>query len=254
MQHWRLTEQKALVTGGTKGIGLAIAEEFLKLGAKVFITARNAEQVAKQVEKWRLEGFEVMGFAADMSDMRGREDLMQAVESHWGALDVLVNNVGTNIRKKIHEYNELEYRHILHTNLDSFYALCQMAYPLLLTSNAASVVNIASVAGMIHVKSGVIYGMTKAAMIHLTKSLAVEWALEGIRVNAVAPWYIHTPLVEQVLNQPAYLKEVLDRTPMKRIGEPIEVARAAAFLCMPAASYITGQCIAVDGGFTINGF
>ncbi len=255
MQHWRLTGQKALVTGGTKGIGLAIAKEFLKLGAKVFITARNANQVEKQVEKWRLEGFtDVAGFAADMSDSGGRENLMKAVESHWGALDILVNNVGTNIRKKIHEYDEAEYRHILHTNLDSFYVLCQMAYPLLKTSKAGSVVNIASVAGMVHVKSGVIYGMTKAAMIHLSKSLAVEWALEGIRVNAVAPWYIRTPLVESVLGNPDYLEEVLDRTPMRRIGEPIEVAATTAFLCMPVASYITGQCIAVDGGFTINGF
>ncbi|MEZ4888891.1 MAG: SDR family oxidoreductase [Chitinophagales bacterium] len=254
MKNWKLTGQRALVTGGTKGIGLAIAEEMLQLGARVFITARNGEQVGLQVEKWRQEGFEVSGFAADMSKQEDRQALITAVKREWNGLDILVNNVGTNIRKRIQDYDDSEYRHIMQTNLDSVYELCKMTYPLLKVGNQASVVNISSVAGMMSIKSGVIYGMTKAAMIHLTKNLAVEWAADWIRVNTVAPWYIRTPLVEGVLGKPDYLEEVIYRTPLKRIGEPIEVASTVAFLCMPAASYITGQCIAVDGGFTINGF
>jgi len=254
MKHWKLTNQRALITGGTKGIGLAIAEEFLQLGAKVFITARNEEQVKEQVAEWKNQGFDAAGLAADMSQTEDRGKLIAAVEEEWGGLDILVNNVGTNVRKRIQDYNDSEYRHIMQTNLDSVYELCKLAYPLLKAANQASVVNVSSVAGMVSIKSGVIYGMTKAAMIHLTKNLAVEWAMEGIRVNTVAPWYIRTPLVEGVLGKPGYLKEVLYRTPMDRIGEPIEVAFTVAFLCMPAASYITGQCLAVDGGFTINGF
>ncbi|MFK7906330.1 MAG: SDR family oxidoreductase [Chitinophagales bacterium] len=254
MKHWKLTNQRALITGGTKGIGLAIAEEFLQLGAKVFITARNEEQVKEQVAEWKNQGFDAAGLVADMSQSEDRRKLIAAVEEEWGGLDILVNNVGTNVRKRIQDYNDSEYRHIMQTNLDSVYELCKLAYPLLKAANQASVVNVSSVAGMVSIKSGVIYGMTKAAMIHLTKNLAVEWAMEGIRVNTVAPWYIRTPLVEGVLGKPGYLKEVLYRTPMDRIGEPIEVASTVAFLCMPAASYITGQCLAVDGGFTINGF
>lgn len=114
--------------------------------------------------------------------------------------------------------------------------------------------NISSVAGLRHVRTGSIYGMTKAAMVQLTRNLAVEWATDHIRVNVVAPWYIRTPLAETVLRNPDYLNSVLDHTPMRRVGEPEEVSAAVAFLCLPAASYITGQCLSVDGGFEVNGF
>ena len=117
----------------------------------------------------------------------------------------------------------------------------------------SSVVNVASVGGLTHLCTGAPYAMSKAAMIQMTRNLAVEWAHRDIRVNAVAPWYIDTPLARQVLDDADYRESVVGRTPMGRIGDPREVAAAVAFLCLPAASYITGQCIAVDGGFTING-
>ena len=140
------------------------------------------------------------------------------------------------------------------TNIRSAFELSRLLYPLLKKSEQANIVYISSVAGQIHLKTGAIYAMTKAAINQLTKNLAVEWAEDKIRVNAVAPWYIKTPLAETVLKDNAYKKSVLNRTPMNKIGEPEDVAAAVSFLCMPASAYITGQIISVDGGFMVNGF
>jgi len=167
VNRWRLDGLRALVTGGTKGIGHAIAEEILHLGAEVYIVARNLDAVEQCVAAWQQQGLGAFGSAADLSLSGDRHGLMDTLKSHWSRLDILVNNVGMNIRKKAVEYSTDEYDTIMGTNLRSTFEICQKAYPLLKKSKAASV---------------------------------------------------------------------------------------AAFLCMPAASYVTGDCIAVDGGFMINGF
>jgi tropinone reductase I len=253
-EKWLLTGKKALVTGGSKGIGKAIAEEFLALGAEVMIVARNEAEVQSTIRTWQKQGFAAHGLAADLSKTSDRQLIVQTILEQWGMLDILINNVGTNIRKKALEYDEPEYDFLMNTNLKATFHLCQLAFPLLKASGSGRVVNISSVAGLKHLRTGAIYGMTKAALVQLTKNLAAEWAPANILVNCIAPWYIKTPLAETVLKNPEFLQDVLDRTPLKRVGEPEEVAAAAAFLCLPAASYITGQCLAVDGGFSIFGF
>jgi tropinone reductase I len=252
--RWSLEGRKALVTGGTKGIGAAIAEELLNLGAEVLIVARKELEVNQAVADWRGRGLLASGMVADVSQPADRHNLLQLVENTWGALDILANNVGTNIRRKIGEYTPEEYHYLLQTNLTSAFELCRLAHPFLKASAQGNVVNVSSVAGLGHVRTGAIYGMTKAALIQLSKNLAGEWAPDGIRVNCVAPWYIRTPLAEQVLQNTEYLESVLSRTPTRTIGNPEDVSAAVAFLCMPAAAYITGQCIAVDGGMSINLF
>lgn len=248
--RWTLAGKKALITGGTKGIGSAIAQEFLSLGAEVTIVARNPAD--EQLESWRKQGCKPHLIVADVATTDGRQKIFEQINA--AGLDILVNNVGTNIRKSTIDYTENEYMSILQTNLISVFEMCRLAYPLLKTGDNSSIVNIGSVAGLTAIRTGAPYGMTKAALVQLTRNLAVEWAGSRIRVNTVAPWYIHTPLTEPVLNNPDFLNSVLSSTPMGKIGEPEDVAAIVAFLCMPAAAYITGQCIAVDGGFLAYGF
>jgi len=244
--RWTLKDRVVLVTGATKGIGKGIKDEFLQLGAIVVAAARDISSLT--------ETDNLIPVKADVTSDPDINALFELIDKKFGRLDGLVNNVGTNIRKKTIEYSDNEVDLIFRTNLHSTFNFCRMFYSLLVKSDGPAIVNISSVAGLNHVRTGSVYGMTKAALNQLTKNLACEWADIPIRVNTVAPWYINTPLAAEVLRNKDYLDEVLSRTPMGRVGEVNEVSSIVAFLCMPAASYITGQIIAVDGGFTIYGF
>jgi len=252
--HWTLKNKKALVTGATRGIGKAIVEEFLELGAEVFIVSRNQNDIDEQLKVYKNKGFKVDGMKCDVTETEERKNLLERINSLFGGLEILVNNAGTNTRKKTLENTEEDFDKLMNLNLKSAFELCKMFYLLLKSSGDGSIVNIVSVAGFTSVGTGSPYAVSKAAMIHFTRYLAVEWAKDSIRVNAVAPWYIRTSLTEPVLSDPEKLKLILSRTPLNRIGDPAEIATVAAFLSMPAASYVTGECIAVDGGFLKFGF
>ena len=251
---WSLKGKKAFITGGTKGIGLAIVKEFLSLGAEVIFAARTASEVHKIEQELTTSFSKVKGIVADVSKPVDREIIADEIGKEWEHLDIFVNNAGSNIRKKITEYSDDEISFLIETNYRPALELSRKLYPVLRKSLQGNVIFISSVAGINHVRTGAVYGSSKAAIIQLTKNLAVEWASDNIRVNTIAPWYIKTPMVEQVLRNKDFLAEIIKRTPMGRLGEPGEVASVAAFLCMPAASYITGQCIAVDGGTSVNMF
>jgi Tropinone reductase 1 len=249
MQRFRLDGIRALVTGATKGIGLAIAHDLADLGAIVTIVARNQADVENAIKQCEGTGRKMHGIAGDVASMDGRKAVVDFAVKSMSGLDVLVNNVGTNVRKKTIEYSAEEYAFLMETNLTSTFEMSRLCHPFLKESKAASIINMGSVAGERSLPTGAPYAMSKAAMGQMTRSLAVEWAPDGIRVNCIAPWFIKTPLTDPILGKTEFMDKVIARTPMNRLGDPDDVSGIVAFLCMPAASYITGQTIAVDGGF-----
>ena len=254
--RWRLDGQVALVTGASRGIGYATARELALLGANVLMVARDDAHLesARAELAEEFPASDIVAFAADVADAEQRLEVFDWVADLELPLSILVNNAGGNTSKPTLDYAADEVRGLIEVNVMSAFEMSRLAHAQLAEHGNAAIVNVSSVSGLTHVRTGSPYGMTKAALAQLTKNLACEWAEDGIRVNAVAPWYIRTQRTAVKLANEEYLDEVLERTPMGRIGEPEEVAAAIAFLCLPAAAYITGECIAVDGGFLRYGF
>ncbi|XP_027356002.1 tropinone reductase homolog At2g30670-like isoform X1 [Abrus precatorius] len=252
--RWSLQGMTALVTGGSQGIGYAIVEELAQLGATVYTCSRNHSQLNESLHEWATKGYKVMGSVCDVSSRANREELITRVSSEFnGKLDILVNNVGTNIQKPTMEYTGEDFSFLVNTNLESAFHISQLAHPLLKASETASIIFISSIAGVASINVGsVVYSATKGAMNQMTKNLACEWAKDNIRTNCVAPGAIRTPTGDKHFKDEKLNNAFTSRTPLGRIGDSNEVSSLVAFLCLPAASYITGQTICVDGGLTVN--
>lgn len=241
---WRLDGRRAVVTGASKGIGLATVMELVELGAQVLGVARDPSPLAG------VRG--VVAIAADLTTEEGRGAVVDAVGTE--PLHVLVNNAGRNVRKPTLDYDDADFDAVLGLNLDAVWRLTLELHPALVRADGASVINLSSVAGQRAVlPSTAAYAASKGGVEALTRFFACEWGRQGIRVNTVAPWYIRTPLAEPVLADPAKLAAILARTPIGRVGEPEDVARAIAYLATDAAAFVTGTRLDVDGGFSALG-
>ncbi|KAJ4869727.1 Tropinone reductase-like protein [Raphanus sativus] len=234
--RWNLGGMTALVTGGTKGLGEAVVKELAMLGARVHTCARDETQLQESLHEWQANGFDVTTSVCNVSSPDQREKLIETVSTVFqGKLNIFVSNVGTGVVKPTIECTSEEFSFIMATNLESAFHLAQLAHPLLKASGSGNIVLMSSVAGVTYINF-----LTLGGMNQLARNLACEWASDNIRVNSF--------LIGEVKDK------VESVTPMGRVGEANEVSSLVAFLCLPAASYITGQTICVDGGFTINGF
>lgn len=257
-KRWSLHGATALVTGGTRGIGHAIIEELAGFGASIYTCSRSQKDIDKCLEEWKIKGFKVAGSVCDLKSRSEREELMNSVASAFGGkLNILVNNAAIAISKETADFTEEDISNIMSINFEAPYHLCQLAQPLLKSSGTGNIVFISSVAGVVALPLISLYSSSKGAINQLTKNLACEWAKDSIRVNCVAPWIIRTEMFQICEDESPEFREnykaMLSRTPLRRTGEETEVSALVAFLCLPAASYITGQIICVDGGHTISG-
>ncbi len=244
-----MKDKIALVTGASRGIGKAIALAFAREGAKVVICGRKQEtlvEVAKQAPG--------SIFAAVCHVGRG-DELQRLVEStlaQFGRIDVLVNNAATNIAQgPVLSSTEQQFDKMLEVNLKSAFRLMQLVAPGMCERGSGSIINIASIAGLKPQYEGMLYSMTKAALIMMTQSYALELGPKGVRVNAIAPGLIKTILSEYYWKDPNAEKQAIDRQPVKRLGEPEEIAEIAVMLASSRSSYVTGQTIVADGGRTL---
>lgn len=256
MSQWTLQGRSYAVTGGAKGIGFAAVQALLAHQAStvLFCSRSPCEDVVASMQKEYPEAT-VRHVVCDVATKEGRDILVAFIKSNLNGkpLDGLINNVGMNIRKSIMEQTEEEFTAIMRTNVDAAYFLSRACRDLL--TQGSTIVNVSSAAGVQSSGTGIAYGISKAAVNHLTRTLACEWAAKGIRVNAVTPWMTMTPMLKEAVSKnPNQLDKVKAWTPMHRLAEASEVAGPIIFLCMPCSSYITGQVLGVDGGLTAQGF
>ncbi|MCI3922965.1 glucose 1-dehydrogenase [Paenibacillus sp. TRM 82003] len=252
---FRVDGMTAIVTGAGRGIGRALAIGLAEAGANVAIVSRTAADLEAVKADIRKEtGKEALALTADVTNRADLEAVVSGTEAHFGSIDILVNNAGMNIRTPALQVTEAEWDTIMQTNLRSAFVFSQLVGERMKAQGSGRIVNISSVAGHTALRTGVVYGSTKAALIQMTKILALEWGKYGIRVNSVGPWYFPTPLTEKLLADEAFVKEVESRTPLGRVGRLEELVGPVVFLASDAANYVTGQTLFVDGGMTIYGF
>ncbi|MBV8329745.1 MAG: SDR family oxidoreductase [Verrucomicrobia bacterium] len=239
-----------IVTGASRGIGHAIVQELRRRGARVLGAARNPDTSSSILVKGSTGNCHYL--QADISIESDRLRIIEKAKDLFGRIDGLINNAGHAIRTPASKTSLDDFRALLEINLLAAFSLAQAAYEEL-RATRGTLVNISSVTGQVVLPNRLAYGTTKAALDHITRSLAVEWGPDGIRVNGVLPWFTRTEMVKSALEDQEFESRLIAATPLGRLAEPDDVARVVAFLALPDSAYVTGQLIAVDGGYLAQG-
>jgi NAD(P)-dependent dehydrogenase (short-subunit alcohol dehydrogenase family) len=251
LDTFSLTGKVAVVTGGNRGLGRAFAHALGEAGASVALLARdldkNAEVVAELIDK----GITAAAFQGDVSRHTDVERAAEEITSTYDKVDILINNAGACIHRPALEVTQEEWDHVINVNLTGVWNGCQVFGRRMIDAGGGSIVNVGSMSAQIvnRPQWQPAYNASKAGVHHLTKSLAAEWAPLGVRVNAVAPGYVRTEMTP--IDRPEFKRHWIDDTPQKRAATPEEIAPSVVFLASPAASYMTGSILVIDGGYTV---
>lgn len=253
MSTGRLAGKVAIVTGASKGIGAAIAARFAAEGAQVALCARTAAAVDAVAAEIRAAGGQASATALDVGDHAALAAFVQSTIATYGRLDVVVNNAPSVTYAALTDMDVAAFRRDFHVNVDSTFVTTREALPTMYAHGSGSIINIASVNALLALGNMAAYGAAKAALVHFTRQIAVEAAGRGVRANAIAPGVINTPATTAGFAGPyaAWGEKIAAAVPMGRFGEPAEVAALALFLASDEASYVTGTCIAIDGGKSV---
>jgi gluconate 5-dehydrogenase len=244
-----LKGEVALVTGGGSGLGLAMVRCMVAAGARVAITGRRADVLQDAVTT---VGSRVTAIPGDLRQLDTLPQLLAQVETRLGPLTILVNNAGIHLKRAALETSDPEFTDVIETHVSSAFALAREAGKVMFAKQRGNIIFVGSMASVMGIPDVSAYSAAKAAVIGLTRALAVEWGGHGIRVNAVVPGWIDTGMARQALErEPARKSRILSRTPLQHLGEPEDIGWAVVYLCSPAAKFVTGITLMVDGGAAI---
>lgn len=251
LDRFSLKGKVAVVTGGSRGIGRAIAGGFAEAGATVVIAARNETKSAEAVKEIEASGGRAIAVTSDVSDRAQIERMIDTVTSDAGPIDVLVNNAGIGFHADALTLQDSEWNRLFGINLEGVWMTSQVVGRRMTQRRSGSIINIGSISGLIinRPQWHSPYGISKAAVHHLTRSLAAEWSEYGVRVNAIAPGYVKTEIASTEYEE--YRRYWKDEVPMQRYGSPAEIAPAALYLASDASSFMTGEVMVIDGGYTL---
>jgi NAD(P)-dependent dehydrogenase (short-subunit alcohol dehydrogenase family) len=249
---FNLSGRIVIVTGGNSGIGHEISKTLARNGARIVVSNRRKEEGEKATRAIVEMGGDAIAVPADVSQKNSVEAMVQKVMEQFGRIDILVNSAGINIRKPALDYDESDWDQVMDINLKGTFLTCQAVGRIMVEQKRGKIVNLSSSVEKIGMELRIAYCASKGGISQLTKCLAIEWAPYGVNVNAVAPGFMKTPLLASLIDKdPTFLPMVQGRVPLKRLGQPEEVASVVLLLVSDASNYITGQTFFVDGGWTI---